>query len=131
MGCAPRSPRRAAGLDSADYDGDARLRRSEDCRSDPEAEAELLSREPPLQQLVVHAKGGAAPRVGIPGALGEQAHRRTRSGGARPRTSEPAECARLAGVARLPVEHAEVAALTVHGYQNIAAGPIKLTEISR
>src|SRR5439155_1566038 len=43
------SPRRAAGVDSSDHDGDARLRRSEDCRGAPEAEAEFLSCEPPLQ----------------------------------------------------------------------------------
>src|SRR5439155_7409037 len=86
--------------DSADRNGAPRLRRSEDCRGDPEAEAELLSREPPLQQLVVYAEGGAAPRVGLPGALGDQAHRRARYGDARPRTDEPAECARLADVAR-------------------------------
>jgi hypothetical protein len=63
----------------------------------------------------VHAEGSAAPCVGVPGALGEQAHRRARSGGADPRTDEPAKCARLADVARLSVAHAEVAALTVHG----------------
>src|SRR5438046_1726605 len=92
-GFAPRSPRRAPGFNSTDRNGAARLRRFEDCRGAPEAEAELLSREPPLQQLVVHAKGGAAPCVGVPGALGEQAHRPTRSGSASPRTDEPAECA--------------------------------------
>ena len=69
------SLRRTARIDSADHDGDARVRRSEDCRGAPEAEAKLLSCEPPLQQLVVHAKGRAAARVGVPGALGEQAHR--------------------------------------------------------
>ncbi len=63
----------------------------------------------------MHAEGSATPRVGVPGALGEQAHRRARSGRARPRTDEPAERARLADLARLSVAHAEVAALTVHG----------------
>src|SRR6266487_4900439 len=112
MGFAPRSPRRAARVDSADRDGDARLQRSEDCRGAPEAEAKLLSRKPPLQQLVMHAESCAAARVGVPGALGEQAHRSARSGGAHPCTDEPVECARLADVARLSVADAEVAALT-------------------
>src|SRR6266404_1417718 len=116
MGFAPRSPRRVAGVDSADRDGDARVRRSEDSRGAPEAEAELLSREPPLQQLVVHAEGRAAARVGVPGALGEQADRSARSGGGHPRTDEPAQRARLADVARLPVAHTAVAALRIHGY---------------
>src|SRR6266496_381221 len=115
MGCAPRSPRQAAGLDSADHDGDARLQRSEDSRGAPEAEAELLSREPPLQQLVVHAEGRAATRVGVPGALGEQANRCARSGGALSGTDESAERARLAGMARLSVAHTAVRALRVHG----------------
>src|SRR5262245_1177211 len=103
MGFAPRNSRRATGVDSADHDGDARLRRSEDCRGAPEAETKFLSREPPLQQLVVHTKGGAAPRMGIPSPLGKQTRRCARFSGARPRTDEPAERARLADVARLPV----------------------------
>ena len=69
----------------------------------------------------MHAEGGAAPRVGVPGALGEQAHRRARYGDARPRTDEPAECARLADVARLSVAPAEVGALTVHGCERLGA----------
>ena len=105
MGFTPRNPRRAAGVDSADRDGDARVQRSEDCRGAPEAEAKLLSCEPPLQQLVVHAEGRAAARVGVPGALGEQAHRCARSGGALSGTDESAERARLADMARLSVAH--------------------------
>src|SRR5439155_17756465 len=108
MGHASRGPRRAARIDSADRDGDARLRRSKDSRGIPETEAELLSREPPLQQLVVHVKGCAAPRVGVPGALRKQAHRRTRSSSAHPRADEPAERTRLADVARLSAAHASV-----------------------
>src|SRR2546429_6836048 len=108
MGFAPRSPRRVAGVDSADHDGDARVQRFEDCQGAPEAEAEFLSREPPLQQLVVHAKGRAAARVGVPGALGEQAHRCARSGGALSGTDESAERARLADMARLSVAHTAV-----------------------
>src|SRR6266566_7234185 len=111
MGFAARSPRRAAGVDSADHDGDARLRRSEDCRGAPEAEAKLLSCEPPLQQLVVHAKGGTAARVGVPGALGEQADRCARSRGALSGTVESAQRARLADVARLSVARTTVGAL--------------------
>src|SRR5439155_12671900 len=111
MGFAPRSAGRVAVVDSADRDGDAWLRRSEDCRRASEAEAELLPREPPLQQLVVHAEGGTAPSVGVPGPLGEQAHRHRRSGGAGARVNEPTERARLADVARLAVAHADVAAL--------------------
>jgi hypothetical protein len=113
MGFAPRSSRRAAGVDSADHDGDARLQRSEDCRGAPEAEAELLSREPPLQQLVLHAEGRAAARVGVPGALGEQADRCARSGGALSGADESAERARLADMARLSVAHTAVGALRV------------------
>src|SRR6266513_6072822 len=111
MGFAPRSPRRAAGVDSADHDGDARLQRSEDCRGASEDETELLSRESPLQQLVVHAQGRAAARVGVPGALGEQADRCARSGGALSGTDESAERARLADVARLSVARTTVGAL--------------------
>jgi hypothetical protein len=78
----------------------------------------------------VHAEGSAAPCLGVPGALGEQAHRRARSGGAHPRTDEPAKCARLADVARLSVAHAEVAALTIRSHENIRADPINLPEVS-
>src|SRR6266480_8054797 len=102
------SPRRAAGVDSADHDGDARLRRSENCRGAPEAEAELLSCEPPFQQLVVHVEVRAAARVGVSGTLGEQAHRRARSVGALSGTDESAERARLADVARLSVARTTV-----------------------
>ena len=114
MGFAPRNPRRAASVDSADRHGDARLQRSEDCRGAPEAEAKLLSCEPPLQQLVVHAKGGAAARVGVPDELGEQADRCARSGGALSGTDESAERARLADMARLSVAYIAVRALRVH-----------------
>src|SRR5207248_9579961 len=110
MGFAPRSPRRTAGVDSADHDGDARLQRSEDCRGTPETEAELLSREPPLQQLVVHAEGGAAASMGVSNALGEQAHRCARSCGAFSDAYESSERARLTDMARLPVAHTAVAA---------------------
>ena len=63
----------------------------------------------------MHAEGSATSCLGVPGALGEQAHRRARSGGAHPRTDESPKCARLADVAGLPVAHAEAAALTVKG----------------
>ena len=96
-------------IDFADCDGNARVRRSEDSRGPPEAEAQLLPREPALQQLVVHAESRAASGVGVPGSLGEQAHRHRRSGGAGARTNEPTERARLADVARLSVALAEVA----------------------
>ena len=55
----------------------------------------------------MHIESGAAPGVGVPGALGEQAHRHHRSDGAGPRTDESAERARLADVARLSVAHAK------------------------
>src|SRR5207253_10056120 len=109
-----RSARRTARVDSAARDGNARVRRSEDSRGAPKVEAALLSRKPPFQQLVVHVESGAAPRVGVPSALGEQTHRRSRSGSAGSRTDEPVERARLADVARLSVTHAEVAAVTVY-----------------
>jgi hypothetical protein len=51
----------------------------------------------------VHTESGAAPGMGLPGALGEQAHRHRRPDGAGPRADESAERARLADVARLPV----------------------------
>jgi hypothetical protein len=51
-------------------------------------------------------------------ALGEQAHRRARFRGAHPRTDESAKCARRADVARLPVAHAGVAALTICRLEN-------------
>src|SRR5881396_2749411 len=116
MGFAPRGTRRAAGVDSADRNGDARLRRSENCRNAPEAEAELLSRESPFQQLVVHVEVRAAARAGVPGALGEQADRCARSRGALSGTVESAQRARLADMARLPVAHSAGGALRVHGY---------------
>src|SRR5882724_73021 len=103
MGIASRSARRTARVDSAARDGNARVRRSEDSRGAPKAEAELLSRESPLQQLVVHVESGAAPCVGVPGALGEQAYRHRRPGGSGPRANESAERARLADLARLSV----------------------------
>src|SRR5262249_37303422 len=120
MGFAPRSPRRTAGVDSADRDGDARVRRSEDCRGDSETKAELLPREPALQQLVVHTEGGAAPCVGVPRPLGEQTYRHHRSSRTDPRADESAQRARLADMARLSVARAEVAALTVHGCESWA-----------
>jgi len=61
----------------------------------------------------VHVEGGAAPRVGVPDALGEQAHRRARFGGAFASTDESTERARLADMARLSVAHTEVAALII------------------
>src|SRR5947207_4481919 len=116
MGFAPGGPRRVAGVDSADRNGDARLRRSENCRGAPEAEAELLSRESPFQQLVVHVEGRAAARMGVPGALGEQADRCARSVGALSGTDESAERARLTDMARLSVAHSAGGALSLHGY---------------
>ena len=80
----------------------------------------------------MYAEGSAAPCLGVPGALGEQAHWSARSCGAHPRTDEHAKCARLADVARLSVAHTELAALTVHGQENIrAADPMNLPEVSR
>jgi len=116
MGFTPGSLGRAARIDSADHDGDARLRRSEDCRGAPEAGAKLLSCEPPLQQLVVHVKGRAAARVGVPDELGEQAHRCARFGGALSGTDEPAERARLTDMAGLSVAHGGGGALRLHGW---------------
>src|SRR4029453_9358753 len=115
MGIAPRSARRIARFDSAARDGNARVRRSEDSRGAPQTEPELLSREPPLQQLVMHVEGCAAPGVGVPGALGEQAHRDRRSDGARSRTDESAQRARLAYLAGLSVAHFQTGALSIHG----------------
>src|SRR6266508_2975017 len=109
MGIASRSARRTARVDSAARDGNARVRRSEDCRGAPQTEAKLLSCESPLQQLVVHIESSAAPGVGVPGTLGEQTHRHCRSDGARPRANESAERARLADMARLSVGYAPLA----------------------
>ena len=79
----------------------------------------------------MHVEGGTAPCVGVPDTLGEQTHRRARFGGARPRADEPAQRARLTDVARLSVAHAEVAALIVHGQENIrTAGPMNSPEVS-
>ncbi len=114
MGIASRSARRTASVDSAACDGNARVRRSEDSRGTPKAEAELLSREPPLQQLVVHVPSGAPPGMGVPGALGEQAHRHRRPGGSGPRANESTERARFTDVARLSVAHTAHGALKLH-----------------
>src|SRR5438477_11925659 len=103
MGCAPRDARRTAGVDSTNLDGDARIRRSENCRSVTETEAALLSGKPPLQQLVMHGEGRAASRLGIPDALGQQTHRRSRSHRARARTDEPPQRPRLTHMAGLSV----------------------------
>ena len=111
MGFVARRARRTAGVDSADRDGDARLRQSKDYRGTPEAETELLSRESPFQQLVVHVEGRAASRVGVSNALGKQARRRSRSGGTHSRTDESSERARLADMARLSIAHSEVETL--------------------
>src|SRR5437764_1742331 len=99
MGFAPGSSRRVADINSATGDGNARIRQREDCRGTAEAEAELLSRESPLQQLVVHTEGGAAPSMGVPGALGEQTHWPTRLDGTGARANEPIERTRLADMA--------------------------------
>src|SRR4029434_11274704 len=114
MGFAPRSARRTTRVDSATCDGNARLQQSENCGGPPEVEAELLSRERPLQQLVVHAEGRAAARMGVPGALGEHADRCARSGGALSGTDESAERTRLADMAGLSVAHVAVGALKIH-----------------
>src|SRR4029450_6863510 len=111
MGFATRGSGGTAGVDSSDHDGDARLRRSEDCRSAAQAEAELPSCEPPLQQLVVYAEGRAAARMGVSGALGKQTHRRARSRRTLSRTDESSKRARLANMARLSVAHIAVGAL--------------------
>src|SRR6266566_1339818 len=119
MGFAPGSPRRVTRRNSATRDGNAWLRQPEDCRGTAEAEAELLSGEPSLQQLVVHTESGAAPCMGIPSALGKQAHRHRRLDGTGARANDPIERTRLAHVARLSVAHAAIAALTVHEQENI------------
>ena len=59
----------------------------------------------------MYAEGGAAPSMGVSGALGKQADRCARSGGALSSTDESAERARLADMARLSVAHIAVAAL--------------------
>src|SRR5207253_3501701 len=107
-----RSSRRVAGINSADCDGNARLRRPEDFRGTAEAEAELLSREPSLQQLVVHTESGAAPCMGIPSALGKQAHRHRRLDGTDSRAHEHTERARLATMAGLPITDGQAGPLT-------------------
>ena len=63
----------------------------------------------------MHTESGAAPGVGVPGALGEQPSRHRRPGGSGPRTDESAERARLADMARLPVAHAYTGALIAQG----------------
>lgn len=51
----------------------------------------------------MHVGGGAAPRVGLPDALGQQTDRRARFDRARARTDEPSQRARLANTAGLSV----------------------------
>src|SRR5437879_5905045 len=112
MSFAPGRPGGVTCRNSATGDGNARIRQREDCRATAEAEAELLSRESPLQQLVVHTEGGAAPSMGVPGALGKQMHWHHRSGGADPSANEHTERARLADMAGLPVTDSQVGPLT-------------------
>ena len=60
----------------------------------------------------MYAEGRTAPSIGVSGALGKQAHRRTRCWRTRSRTDEPAKRAGLADMARLSVARAAVQALT-------------------
>lgn len=76
MGLAPGNSRQITGVVFANRNGNARVQRPKNCRSPPEIKTKLLSREPSLQQLVVHIQSCAAPRLGVSNALGEQAHRR-------------------------------------------------------
>ena len=59
----------------------------------------------------MYAEGGAAPSMGVSGAVGKQAHRRARSRGTLSRTDELAKRARFADMARLSVTHIAVEAL--------------------
>src|SRR5438067_10680184 len=103
MGCAPRNVRRTSLVSSADHHGNARVQRSENPRGTPETETELLPGEPALQQLVMHIGSRTASRLGIPDALGQQTHRRSRSHRARARTDEPPQRTRLTHMAGLSV----------------------------
>src|SRR5207253_9723062 len=112
MGFAPGSPGRVTRRNSATRDGNAWLRQPEDCRGTAEAEAELLSGEPSLQQLVVHTESGAAPCMGIPSALRKQAQRHRRLDGTDTRAHEHTERARLATMAGLPITDGQAGPLT-------------------
>ena len=57
--------------------------------------------------------------MGVPSALGKQAHRHRRLDGTGARANEPIERTRLADLAGLSVAHAGIAALTVHEQENI------------
>ena len=76
----------------------------------------------------MHAESRPASGVGVPGSLGEQAHRHRRSIGAGARADEPPKRARLAHVARLSVTRIEVAALTVHGFERVGGNVIQQTD---
>src|SRR5207244_12866225 len=119
MGFAPGSPGRVTRRNSATRDGNAWLRQPEDCRGTAEAEAELLSGEPSLQQLVVHTESGAAPCMGIPSALGKQAHRHRRLDGTGARANEPIERTRLADMTRLPITDRQDGTLKVRAEEKL------------
>ena len=59
----------------------------------------------------MHTESGAAPGLGLPGALGEQKRWRTRSGAAGACANESIERARLADLAGLPAAQTKVEAL--------------------
>jgi len=63
----------------------------------------------------MHIESGAAPGLGLPGALGEQAHWHCRSERTGPLADEPTQRARLTDVAGLSVASAKVGALIVQG----------------
>jgi hypothetical protein len=63
--------------DLTDADGASRQRPGEVSRGRAALEAPVLSREPSFQQLGVRARRRAIPRVGVPGAMGQQADRST------------------------------------------------------
>jgi len=79
----------------------------------------------------VYAEGSAAPCLGVSGALGEQAHRCSRSGGALSGADESTERARLADMARLSVAHGGSGALRLHGYGSKIFEAIQYHRISK
>src|SRR5918995_363628 len=94
-----------------DADGASRQRPGEVSGGRAALEAPVLSRERAFQQFRVRARRRAIPWVGVPGVMGQQADRSTRSEWSVSRADEPTQCARPPRSSRLSAEAGELVLL--------------------